>query len=152
MKSALWTLVSIVLLALFGFVIHPYFQALSFSQFKAIHIQALDLGTQFQLRVLFCAAMAFIPILFFAMKKMLRLTTQRQQFFALAAILISGIIFWQFKIYSLNMRYEELMKVKIMHYYFALEDLRLEMYLLIGFILGAVIGSISLHRSSKRLQ
>lgn len=149
-KNALWAVASALLLATAGLLLHPYFQQLSFIQMEEVQVRAIEAGTQSKLSMLFASSLALIPLLFFAMKKMLKLTQPRQYFFAIVAMLVSGVIFWQFKINSLQMRYEELAKMEAISYYFALEDLRLELYLLVGLVVGAGIGSIALYRFSQK--
>ncbi len=146
MKSALQAIGASLLLAVAGFLIHPYFQELSFFQMKGVRIQALEMGTQSKIRIIFTVAFAFIPLLFFGMRKMLKLTDNKQKIFAVCAILIAGIIFWQYKINSLNTLYNDLGDM----YFFALEDLNLELYLLIGLIMGAILGGVALYRFKKR--
>lgn len=149
-KRMFQTLTAVLLLGIIAYFLHPYFQQWSLFQMKDVKVQSVLLGTAFKLKIMFSVAFAFIPLLFFAVIKLMKITEQRQKIFTVAAIFITGIIFWQVKINSLNLRYEELMQVKYMKYYFALEDLNLELYLLLGFIIGAVLGAIGLYRFNKR--
>ena len=145
-KDYLLFIGSTLVLALFGFLIHPFFTQLSFFQLNEVKIYAVETGTTEKLRWIFCIAFSFMPLLFLALQKMLKLTDFKQKIFAVLAIFIAGIIFWQFKINSLKSIYEKLDP----SHYFALEDLNLELYLLLGFIIGAILGGISLYRYKSR--
>lgn len=142
-----------ILLAFAGYMFHGAFTDLSFDQLRKVRIQTMEPETGNNLRWIFAVALGSIPLLILAMRKILRLTEVKQTMFSLSAILVSGLIFWQYKVYSLNTRYEELNQVQTgipMKYYFARENLNLEIYLFLGFVIGAVIGSIGLYRSKNK--
>lgn len=150
-KGAFQAAGAILVLGVAGFLLHPFFMDFSLFLLKNVRVQAISADTDFRNRILFTISFALIPILFLALRKMAKLSDLKQKVFAIAAILVSGIIFWQFKLNSLNMRYEELSNgSKSVIYFFALEDLHLELYLVTGFIIGAVIAAIGLYRFKKR--
>jgi len=140
-------------LGLIGFVSHPFFQSFSFSLLDKIEITTTQIGSDFELKVLYIAAFILIPLMVFAIQKLLKLVVFTQKFFVIASIFISGLIFWVIQIGSLNQQYEDMIKVKTpfpMKYTFALESLYFEFNLLIGFITGAIFAAIFLFRFNKR--
>lgn len=144
------TAISIVL-ALTGFLLHEPFTQLSMYQLQKVQVVTLRMETDFELRLIFALSLGFIPVLYAGMRALLKINQTKQIIFAVSSIFITGIIFWQYKIVSITQRYEELDRVATgIKYVFARENLNLELYLLLGFILGAVIGSISLYRYKKR--
>ena len=140
-------------LGLVGFVSHPFFQSFSFSLLNKIEITTVQIGTEFELKMLYIAAFVLVPLMVFASQKLLKLKVFTQKLFLIISIFISGIIFWIIQISSLNQQYEDMLKVKTpfpIKYTFALENLFLEFNLLVGFTIGAIFASISLYRFNKR--
>jgi hypothetical protein len=140
-------------LGLVGFVTHPFFQSFSFSLLNKIEISTTQIGSEFELKMLYIAAFVLIPLMVFAIQKFLKLEIFTQKIFVIASIFISGIIFWILQISSLNQQYQDMLKVKTpfpMKYTFALESLFLEFNLLVGFVIGAIFAAILLYRFNKR--
>ncbi len=140
-------------LGLVGYVSHPFFQSFSFSLLNKIEITTVQIGTEFELKMLYIGSFVLIPLMVFAIQKFLKLEIFTQKLFLIASIFISGIIFWIIQISSLNQQYADMLKVKTpfpMKYSFALENLFLEFNLLVGFIIGAIFAAISLYRFNKR--
>ena len=140
-------------LGLVGLVSYPFFQSFSFSLLNNIEITTTKIGTELELKMLYIAAFVLVPLMVFAIQKLLKLTLFAQKAFVIASIFISGFIFWIIQISSLNQQYEDMLKVKTpfpMKYTFALESLYFEFNLLVGFIIGAIFAAILLFRFNKR--
>lgn len=140
-------------LGLVGFVSHPFFQSFSFSLLNKIEITTTQIGTELELKMLYIAAFVLVPLMVFAIQKLLKLNKISQKIFVIASIFISGIIFWVIQISSLNQQYEDMLKVKTpfpMKYTFALESLFFEFNLLVGFVVGAILASVLLFRFNKK--
>jgi hypothetical protein len=140
-------------LGLVGFVSHPFFQSFSFSLLNNIEITTTKIGTELELKMLYIAAFVLVPLMVFAIQKLLKLAVFAHKAFVIASIFISGFIFWIIQISSLNQQYEDMLKVKTpfpMKYTFALESLYFEFNLLVGFIIGAIFAAILLFRFNKR--
>jgi hypothetical protein len=140
-------------LGLVGYVSHPFFQSFSFSLLNKIEITTVQIGTEFEFKMLYIGSFVLIPLMVFAIQKFLKLEIFTQKLFLIASIFISGIIFWIIQISSLNQQYADMLKVKTpfpMKYSFALENLFLEFNLLVGFVIGAIFAAISLYRFNKR--
>lgn len=136
-----------LLMAALGYVIHPYFMHLYSYQLGDVQYAVTDLDTPLTLRLIFCAALAFVPLLFFTIQKMMKISEGREKIFILAAMIVSGIIFLQFRISSLKSQFYELNPRRAFPLQvFDMKDLHLELYLLTGFILGAALGGFALHR------
>jgi hypothetical protein len=140
-------------LGLVGFVSYPFFQSFSFSLLNKIEITTTQIGTDFELKMLYIAAFVLVPLMVFTIHKLLKLSKVSQKIFVIASIFISGIIFWIIQISSLNQQYEDMLKVKTpfpMKYTFALESLYFEFNLLVGFIVGAILAAVLLFRFIKK--
>lgn len=140
-------------LGLVGFVSHPFFQSFSFSLLNKIEITTTQIGTDFELKMLFIAAFILVPLMVFSIQKLLKLNKISQKIFVIASIFISGIIFWVIQISSLNQQYQDMLNVKTpfpMKYTFALESLFFEFNLLVGFVVGAILAAVLLFRFNKK--
>lgn len=142
-----------LLVGLIGYFIHPYFVKLSVSEIKDVNVVVIDQEAASNLKILMGIIFTFIPLFFFTAVKVLTIENQRQKLFILLSIVLAGIIFWQFKLYSIHERMLELRastRGKIINYVFAQENLNLEFYLFIGFFVGVMVSGIALHRFRKR--
>jgi hypothetical protein len=140
-------------LGLVGFVSHPFFQAFSFSLLEKIEITITQIGTNFELKMLYIAAFVLVPLMIFAVQKLLKVVAFKRKVFVIASVFISGFIFWAIQIGSLNQQYQDTLKVKTpfpMRYSFALESLYLEFNLLVGFVVGAILAAVLLFRLNKK--
>ncbi len=148
-KSVYKIMVICFVTGLVGFFIHPYFVQLSVSEMKGVSIVTLDTDTAFNLKILMGIICLFIPLFHFTVLKVLNLEKKRDKLFVLISIILSGVIFWQYKLYSIQERFNELRaqtsEIKI-NYVFAQENLNLEFYLFIGLIVGALIAGLALYR------
>ncbi len=136
-----------------GFFIHPYFVKLSVLEMKDVRVVSFDIAASFNLKILMGIIFTFIPLFLFSVLKVLNLDGQKDKVFILLSILISGIVFWQFKLYSIQERLKELQAQTAgndVNYVFSQEDLNLELYLFIGFFVGAMISGIALHQFRKK--
>ncbi len=136
-----------------GYFIHPYFVELSILEMQDVKVIVTDVKTPSNLKILMGIIFTFIPLFFFTAVKVLSIDNQRHKLFILLSIILAGIIFWQFKLYSIHERMLELRastRGKIINYVFAQEDLNLEFYLFIGFFVGVMIGGIALYRFRKK--
>ncbi len=140
-------------LGLVGFVTHSFFQSFSFWLLNKIEITTTQIGTDFELKMLYIAAYVLVPLMVFAIQKFLKLSKISQKIFVISSIFISGIIFWTIQISSLNDLYQSQLKINTpfpMKYTFALESLFLEFNLLVGFVVGAILAAVLLFRFNKR--
>lgn len=136
-----------------GFFIHPYFVKLSVLEMKGVNVVTFDLAAIFNLKILMAIVFTFIPLFFFSALKVLNTDAKKDKVFVLLSIIIAGIVFWQFKLYSIQERLKELRAQpggKDVNYVFSQEDLNLEIYLFIGFFVGAMISGIALHQFRKK--
>ena len=141
-------------LGLVGVVSYPFFTALSIKMLNKVEIVNAQVDTKFNLQMLYIAAFVLVPLMTFASQKLLKLTSIAQKIFIIVSVFVSGIIFWMLQISSLNQQYQQMLKIKTpfpMKYTFALESLFLEFNLLVGFIVGAIVGTILIYRFNKRL-
>lgn len=152
-KSVYKILLISLVFGLIGYFIHPYFVKLSILEMKDVNVVTINKEAAFNLKILLAIVFVFIPLFYFSTIKLLNIDIQRDKIFISLSILIAGIIFWQFKIYSIQERLKELKAAAgelNINYVFAQEDLNLELYLFVGFFVGAVISGIALFQFRKR--
>lgn len=152
-KSVYKIILFTLIFGVIGYFVHPYFVQFSVSEMKDVTVVTINLDAAGSLRILMAIFFTFIPLFYFSAKKMLNIVVKREQIFIALSILISGIIFWQYKIYSIQERLKELKAApggKDINYIFAQEDLNLEFYLFIGFFVGVFISGIALVQFRKR--
>lgn len=140
-------------LGIVAFFTHELFTSWSCQAMAEVKIQDTQMDLSFKLKLLYTAIWAVVPFFVLAVLLIGKFNEKRHALYIGISTLISGIIFWLFKIYSLNLRYAEIMQVKTpfpVTYYFARADLNLELYVLIGFVVGAILSGIALHRFLKR--
>lgn len=140
-------------LGIIAFFTHELFTSWSYQVMADVKIQDTQMGLSFKLKLLYTAVWAVFP--FFTLTVLLigKFNEKRHALFIGISAFISGFIFWGFKIYSLNLRYAEITQIKTpfpITFYFAREDLNLELYILVGFVVGAILSGIALHRFLKR--
>ena len=92
----------ILLLSIIGFLIRDYFFRLSFSQIanEDTQIVSQNLSRQFYSHILFALSIGIIPLLYLIIKKMTKLNFMKQGLISCGIIIVSGILFWQFRIIS----------------------------------------------------
>ena len=136
-----------------GFFIHPYFMKLSVMEMKDVNVVTLEKGSESNLSILMGIIFTFIPLFFFTSVKVLTIENQRHKIFILLSIILAGVIFWQFKLYSIQQHVMNLRaqtRGKIINYVFPQEHLNLEFYLFIGFFVGVMISGVILYRIRKK--
>lgn len=140
-------------LGIVAFFTHELFTSWSYQAMADVKIQDTQMDLSFKLKLLYTAIWAVFPFFVLTVLLIGKFNEKRHALFIGISTFISGIIFWGFKIYSLNLRYAEITQVKIpfpITFYFAREDLNLELYVLVGFVVGAILSGIALHRFLKR--
>lgn len=146
-------LVAGIALGTVAFFTHELFTSWSYQAMVDVKIQDTQMDFSFKLKLLYTAIWAVFPFFVLTVLLIGKFNEKRHALFIGISTFISGIIFWVFKIYSLNLRYAEITQVKNpfpITFYFAREDLHLELYVLIGFLVGAILSGITLHRFLKR--
>ena len=136
-----------------GYFIHPYFMKLSVMEMKDVNVVTLEKGSASNLSILMGIIFTFIPLFFFTSVKVLTIENQRHKIFILLSIILAGVIFWQFKLYSIQQHVMNLRaqtRGKIINYVFPQEHLNLEFYLFIGFFVGVMISGVILYRIRKK--
>ena len=136
-----------------GYFIHPYFVQLSVMEMKDVNVVTIDKEAVSNLNILMGIIFVFIPLFFFTSVKVLTIENPRHKIFVLLSIILAGVIFWQFKLYSIQQRMIELRaetRGRIVNYVFPQEHLNLEFYLFIGFFVGVMISGVAIYRFRKK--
>jgi hypothetical protein len=144
----------ILLLSIIGFLIRDYFFKLSFSQIanEDTQIVSQNLSGQFYSHILFALSIGIIPLLYLIIKKMTKLNFMKQGLISCGIIIVSGILFWQFRIFQLNSKFQNLSEFDIgngIQTQMGFDNLNLALYLFIGFIIGTVLSILIFKNRNK---
>jgi len=144
MKKALIYIGLTIVLIVVGFMTGQKFMDISISELNLNNIILLltTLRGQFKQTLIFTIAIGLIPLLQFISSKIAKVNSIQQRISILMTIIMSGIVFWQFRIFQLNRLFEKYREFNtdkgIENSYFA-ENLNFGLFLTIGFLIGAVI-------------
>lgn len=133
-----------VALLLVGFMTRDFFLDYSISQVtnKNAQIVSYNLGGQFASHLVFAVVIGMLPLTYLTVKHFGKLTSLGQSFIAYSLIVLSGIGFWQYRIYQLQEQTESLLgftsgtETKIP---LDFERLYFTRYLFLGFLTGAIL-------------
>lgn len=142
-----------ITLTVIGFNLHRHFFDISFAQFESWRAMIFSTGSGFSFNVplLFSLVIGSIPLLFLIVDKMAKLTSITQKLVSITIIIGFGILFWQLRILYLNKIMQRLLGSEIpetLDVSINLQTLHLEVFLLIGFLVGAVV-SILVFKNKK---
>ena len=157
MKNSLKYIALILISTVVGFLIWNTFFELSLTQLSKenINIVSRKMGDQFFLRSLFALSFGIIPLLYLILRKIKKLKFMTQGIISLVIIFLSGILFWQFRIFQLNNRFEKLNTIKIddgNQMEINISELNFEIFLLVGFIIGIAINILIFRNKLKRTE
>ena len=157
MKNSLKYIALILISTVVGFLIWNTFFELSLTQLSKenINIVSRKMGDQFFLRSLFAISFGIIPLLYLILRKITKLKFMTQGIISLVIIFLSGILFWQFRIFQLNNRFEKLNTIKIddgNQMEINISELNFEIFLLVGFIIGIAINILIFRNKLKRTE
>ena len=156
MTNTLKYLGLIILSFVIGFLIRSYFFEFSFSQIATDNVEFVSrtLGGQFYSHILFALSIGIIPLLYLITKKVAKLNFMKQGLISCGIIIISGIIFWQLRLFQLKTKYQELSEYDIgngIEVAINSADLNFENYLFIGFLIGTVASILIYKYKNKKV-
>lgn len=141
--SLKYTVLSLGLLVA-GFLTYNIFfeQALSQLKSSTTEFMASSMTAQFRGRFIFCIAVGSIPLLYLFTSSMAKLQSKTQAALVYAIIILTGLVFWQLRIYYLKGQIEgssaSLLGTGIQNS-MDISSLHLSQYALFGFIAGSLI-------------
>ena len=134
-----------------GLITGQFFLDISISELNMnnVRIAWITMSGQFQQNIFHAIAIGLLPFLYFISGKISRAHSQYQKLSIILIILILGFFLWQFRIYQLNLILEEFSEIDfnggIKTVFFG-EDLKLEFYLILGFIIGTLLSSLTIRQ------
>jgi hypothetical protein len=155
MKKALIYIGLTIVLTIVGFLTGQKFIDISISGLNLINISLswTTLSGQFKQNLIFTIAIGLLPSLQLVSSKIAKVNSIQNKIITLLTIIFTGVILWQFRIFQLNRlfdKYREFSTVKgIENYYFG-ENLKFGLYLLVGFLIGTIIITLSFKQFNKR--
>ena len=134
----------ILLFVIFGFLTRGNFYDISFSKLDLYQAQIQNqlITSQFLNHLLFSLFVGSIPLLYFIVKKIRNLSFMYHGLISYLIIVSCGILFWQLRILKLNIEFKKLSEFSYpngVNPLIDLTNLRLESYLLLGFIVGTML-------------
>jgi len=150
MKLAIKYLGLTIILGIIGFLLSNYFRELSVLQLSNVNIEPIHtkMAGQFNKHILFAFSFCLIPVLFLIVFKLTSLRSFRQKLAVYMIIILSGIIFWQYRILSVSKTIKEFNNIEIPSI-FDIDSINFEVFLMIGFTVGTII-SILIFRIKNR--
>ena len=153
MKYYILTFFAIVLFFALGMIIYDPFLTFSLERFNEFNIvyQYRDLSGQFTKQVLFAISLGSIPILFFLVDKFTNKTIRYKGLVIFSFIILSGILAWFWRLEYLRNSFKKysIYNSNNIQNTFYFNELRFNEYLLLGFIIGAIVSLIVLRARSK---
>ena len=133
----------VIVLFVFGFFMSRYFIELSVFQINNNNIELVHtkMAGQFNRRLLFGLSIGLIPILFFFVNKLIKLRSFKQKLTAYLIIIVTGIIFWQYRILDLTNIIDQFPNFGIKTSV-DIDNLKLEIFFLTGLITGAILSVV----------
>ena len=151
--KAIYLLIATIAFILIGLFIHRSFLELSLSMVKNENVQLTRniIAGQFGSKFIFAILSGFIPIIYFIIQKITKISFLYKGLITIGLIMGTGILFWfvrvfiikrQLQVYS-NIEFPNEMKPS-----YLINGFNFENYLFFGFIIGAFI-SILIFRPKK---
>lgn len=152
MKITLKYISLVLVLCVIGFYLSNYFFELCNIQLNNNNIEAIHLKIAGQLirRLQFALLIGCIPILFFFVNKWAKLNSITQKVAVYLIIVFTGIIFWQYRILNLTEIINTTPDLGI-NTSVDIDRLNIEIYLLIGLFLGAILSILIFRLINKNL-
>lgn len=155
MKIGIYILIIIVLVATGFWLYKDFFEfSLSMLNTENINLFSRAIAGQLNSELLFVLSLVSIPILYLLIERTTKIVFLYKGAIASLIITITGILFWRLRIFSLNTQFEELTKYNLPEEIipqFNVGDLKFTIYLLMGFIVGALISILIFRDKSKPL-
>ncbi|MBN1251005.1 MAG: hypothetical protein JXR51_04815 [Bacteroidales bacterium] len=135
MKNILIYFARFLFFAILGFLSYQFFMQISVNQLIARKIETvfLKLSGQFEQRFMFALIIGIIPVLYLIVKKSTKIKSNFQMLFVYLNIIIFGIIFWQFRIYSVIYIASDCINTTLV-----ISRLNLNFWIFIGLIIGTI--------------
>jgi|GEM_PF-5133940 len=152
MKISLWVSVPLISIILFiaAWLCYPLFEKLINYQLNYLPLVVVEKSTPVKLKLLFSVTFAIIPLLT-AMVNFLFQAKGKYNYYVYLSMLVSMIIFSQFRVYSVRKlieeeqaRFGEYIRIQ-----FAVENLQIVSFMFIGTMLGCIVGALFLKRFQK---
>lgn len=147
--------IGLTLLATFlGFWFSKYFMDLTVAQLNLHDAQIINFKNGFfsKYDLIFALTIGLLPLLYLITEKLGKLKSQKQSYLVLAIIFISGIIIWQFKIFTFN-RMADFIATSFSKYNIknsiGIENLKFGKYFAYGCLLGTVLCSFIFRNINK---
>ena len=156
MKKAVIYIPVIIICFIAGFLIRKSFLTISLSQLDLHNISLVSttLSGQFREHLLFTLAVGLIPVLHWFASTIAKANSLKHNLVILAIISITGVLFWQMRIFYLNYLFIGLADLVTngIPSTFSTENLKLTTYLIVGLFFGSGISIIVIRKiNEKRL-
>ena len=141
-KTLVHILFSILLIVL-GVLVHRTYYSFSLSMLdlNTVSLTSTKIGAQFTDLYMFCIALGFLPIGKLLVEKLLKTNSSKQSVSLYSTMLVSGIVFWRFRLYQIDHLIESVVAPKIngLNSIIPIESLKISQYLLYGVLVGFVV-------------
>ena len=143
-----------LLAAFLGFWVSKYFIDLTAAQLNLLDLEIINFknGLFSEYDLMFALTIGLLPLMYLITEKLGKLKSTKQSYLALAIIFISGILMWQFEIFTTKRMADYIAtafsKYNI-HNQISIESLKLGKHFAIGCLLGTGLSSFIFRKINK---
>ncbi len=112
------------------------------------------MGRKFKSDLLFAFSIGSIPLLYFIIERITEISFLYKGVFSCFIIFVSGILFWQYRIFHFQMKYKELSyglsgDIPLVLEIDSFNDFKFWLYLFLGFVTGAIICVVTFRKNKN---
>lgn len=146
-------IISITLLIASGFFFHKAFLNYSFSLLDTNRV-ILERLTASGISLMFPIVLGILPLFYLLVHKATKIPFLYKGLMACGIMFTLGILFWRLRVYGLNIEFDKLSEYKLsddLQPRVEVSYLKLEIYLLMGFIVGTLMSILIFRDKNKPL-
>ncbi|ADY28198.1 hypothetical protein Celly_0363 [Cellulophaga lytica DSM 7489] len=155
MRKTFTYLALVILLIIIGFLLHKSFFEFSIALTTEYNIKMITtkMSYQFISQISFALVIGILPLLYLCVEKLTKIKFLNQGLITCGIILLSGILFWQLRIYLVGAELKKMANYNSgneMDISYNIQNVKYNLFLLLGFGVGAVI-SIFIYRNRNKI-
>jgi len=156
MRKTFTYLAFVILFTLSGFLLHKSFFEFTIALTTEYNIKMITtkMNYQFISQISFALIIGILPLLYLCVQRLTKIKFLNQGLISCGIILLSGILFWQLKIYLVRDELKKMVNYNLgseIDISYNIENAKYNLFLLMGFVVGTVV-NILIYRSRNRIQ
>ena len=156
MRNTFTYLALVIIFTLSGLLLHKSFFEFSIALSTEYNIKMITtkMSSQFISQIFFAVVIGIVPLLYLCVERLTKIKFLTQGLITCGIILLSGILFWQLRIYLVGAELEKMANYNLgneIDISYNIENAKYNLFLLLGFVVGAVL-SILIYRGRNKTQ